>query len=564
MKKVLNHKLFRLSILLVMFLWFFSGVFPITRFESDSMGICNGCYEIINSGDWGANFFSYSYDMQAGTYWFIIIFMKLLALPASVVYSILSAIFGILCLILISNLISKILNKDFILILLVLFLFQEVYSISFYANSTVFAAFFWLLTFNIVYSGKGKWVYPIAVILLAVAFWCRVDVAFAMTGILPLLWLKIDLKRAIIISLIIGICTVCLGLLLMYLSNVNIQGFLQYSNLGGITYRSSSDIGFLNIISLKSHFAFFSALVILLVIIGLFILLREKQFKLVLLILIPTTIYYMFNLNFTWAAKHLYYYSIFWAIPVVYAVHYSLKNKIMRLIIVVVFVLQYLVGWQVNFKSLPWQFKDYAVLYPEPEYTKLVNFPISLSKISEINLVLGSGTKIPTADEMMMSSGLVFSPLMWKNLKTKYKNSFNYLEEQLDMQLPVFYISTSQSSNQHILNVLLENGWSYLPDETAKYGFDKWHDFQKENRIAKVYISNFDRDTDNFMTNFAKLGQSEFHHIAIWDWENYLLRENMAEIAEPVSDFVYEICLEDTTSGKLENPTTRLLDDNTM
>ncbi|MCF8296639.1 MAG: hypothetical protein K9J13_03760 [Saprospiraceae bacterium] len=543
MKKVLNKKLFRLGILIILFLWFFSGVFPITRFEGDSMGICNGCYEIIRTGDWGSNFFSYSYDMQAGTYWFIILFMKLFGLTASVVYSLLSAIFAIGSRLLMSNLLSKILKKDFILISIGLFLFQEIYSIGFYANSTIFAAFFWLLAFNIIYLGEGKWIYPITIFFLAIAFWCRVDVAFAMTGIFPLLWLKNGFKKALISSVVIGVFTAGLGLLMMFLINVNVKGFLQYSSLGGVTYRSSSDIGFLNIISLKSHFAYFSALVILLIIIGLIFLLKEKRYKLVLLVLIPTTIYYIFNIDFTWAAKHLYYYSIFWAIPVVYAVNYSSKIKIMRLIIVIVFVLQYIVGWQVTFKSLPWQFKDYAVLNPVPEIALLGTFPLPMDKCSEIKLVLGAGTKIPTADEIMLSSGIIYSSVMWHKLKAKYKRCFEMLSEITIKNTSSIYLSTSQSSNQHVFNFLLENGWSYLPDETIKYGSDKWHNFQKDDRMVKVYISNFERDTDDFMKNFAKLGQNEFYHIAIWDWENYMLRENMAEIAEPQADFVYKVFL---------------------
>ncbi len=525
-------------------LYFFSGIFPITQFESDSVGICNGCYEIIKTGEWGSNYFSYSYDMQAGTYWFIILFMKLLSLPASVVYSLLSAILGILCMFLTANLLSKILQKDLIIIFLILFLFQEAYTISFYANSAVFAAFFWLLAFDIIYTYDKNWVYPVSVLLLGFAFWCRVDIAFAMTGIFPLLYLKNGFKKTLIKSLITGVGTIITGLVLFKLSGVNIAGFTHYSSdFAGVITKGNSNLGFINTFSVKSHLGFFSILLAGLIVLGIYKLFRRKEFKL-LLFSLPIVIYYIFNSTHVFAAKHLYYNLIFFAIPIIYALLNFSWKKVFSLVVVILFFAQYLLGWQLQFSAIPWQEKEYSQLYPYPVILKVLNIDVPVRNGIPVDIVLGSGTKIPTSDEIMLSSGIFYSPVMWQDLKMIYKNSFDYLAEVLDDQQPVFYLSTSQSSSQFVFNVLLEKGWSFIPDNSVKFGFNKWHDFKKDNRIVKVYISNFERDVDDFLLNFGKLEQKEFYHIACWDWENYLLREELNETATPQADFVYRVSLE--------------------
>jgi hypothetical protein len=161
-----------------------------------------------------------------------------------------------------------------------------------------------------------------------------------------------------------------------------------------------------------------------------------------------------------------------------------------------------------------------------------------------LDIVLGSGTKIPTSDEIMLSSGIFYSPVMWQNLKIKYKKSFKILDNMIEQKQDVLYLSTSQSSSQFVFNILLENGWEYLPDQSTKFGFDKWHDFKKGDDLVRVYISRFKRDAEDFTKNFNKIEQSEFYHVAIWDWENYLLREELNETATPQANFVYKVSLD--------------------
>jgi putative flippase GtrA len=525
-------------------LHFFSGIFPISRFESDSMGICNGCYEIIKSGDWGSNFFSYSYDMQAGTYWLIIIFMKLLSLPASVIYSLLSAIFGILCMVLITDILSMILKKDFFIIFIILFLFQEIYSISFYANSAVFAAFFWLLAFDIVYTYEKSWVYPVSVLLLGFAFWCRVDVAFAMIGIFPLLYLKNGFKKTISKSLITGVGTIITGLVLLKISGVNIAGFTHYSSdFAGVITKGNSNLGIINTFSVKSHLGFFSILLAWLLGLGIYKMIRRKEYKL-LLFCLPIVIYYVFNSTHVFAAKHLYYNLIYFAIPVIYVLLNSSWKKPFSFGVIILFFAQYLLGWQLQFSAIPWQEKEYSQLYPYPMISKVLNIDVPFRNGIPLDIVLGSGTKIPTSDEIMLSSGIFYSPVMWQNLKIKYKKSFKILDNMIEQKQDVLYLSTSQSSSQFVFNILLENGWEYLPDQSTKFGFDKWHDFKKGDDLVRVYISRFKRDAEDFTKNFNKIEQSEFYHVAIWDWENYLLREELNETATPQANFVYKVSLD--------------------
>jgi len=526
-----SQKIF-LLLFIILCLYFCIGMIPFVQFESDAIGIANGCERIINTGNFAENEFSYSYHMQSGTYFFITLLQRLTGLNAFICYSILSAFFSIVFYIFATIFLSRFIGISVPIAGLILLFFQEIYSIGYYTNSTVIAGAFFIVAFLFLYTIRKNYIIPISGLLMALAMWSRVDVLF----IFPVSFLLIykgKFIKALIKSLVLGAITVSCGLFLMYLSNANISGFLWYHDaLYGTFFKASGNLGIFDIFVVRTHIAFFSILLVVFIVIGLIRIIRDKKWILIAAFFVSIMFHYIFRWNNAPASKHLFYYIPFLALPLAYIVkNFHLFKKKSKIFLVSVFLItfasQYIIGIQVFFKSMPWMRYEYALTRPSPTIINFFESDLKKYGIEKFRVVLGGGTKLPTSDEIMLTSGILFSPLMWNNMKSRLKKSFKILTDFIKKYPDdKVYISVSQSSSPYVFNVLFNSGYDWIEDEINYKKTTQIFRFLKDKKLIIIFKSKFERNYKSFEDNFSKIRSSRNIHVSTWDWENYILRQN--------------------------------------
>jgi len=523
------------------------GIFPITRFETDSMAIANACEEMIQSGHFEENVLGHSYHMQSGTYFLIIEFAKLTGLSAFVSYSILTVLFAFLYWLFLVLLLQKITNSKYILIILVLFLFQEIFVLSYYANSAVIASTFWILAFYILWIKNDIVTLIVSALLLSLAVWCRVDVAFTFPSILTLFYMKDrNLKSAILKSVSMALIVVPCTLFLMYLMNAKVSGFLGYTQYHGQLFATALSIGIFDLFVVKAHAAYFSMLLLFLILLSIIFLLRKKIYLPILFLISGILFYYLLGINNAIAPKHLSYYTLFWCIVILFGIKYykeikPLTKKMLLSFGIFLFIIQYIIGVKVDIKSVPYQFENYSILNPYPNILSLGVIQLNMTPIKKVEFVLGAGTKISTPDELSASSGIIFSPLMWYKQKKLLYDSFNSLSYLLDTtKADTIYLNVTDGS-QYTINNLLSNGFVWK---------EKKIDFSSEVQnltfiksgapVVKLNRYNVNKNNfEKFIKQFENVNDKNYYFVFIWDWQNYSIRKLNLPNLEILDSHIY-------------------------
>ena len=261
-------------------LYFLTGLFPFTHYETDAMGVVAGCKHIIDTGVFSANYYTYSFEMQPGIYFWIILVHKIFGTNLVVTYSIISAFFGVASLFISAYFISIITKANYYLIGIVLLLFQEMYSSWYYMNSATGAAFFLILGLTVVANTSSHYTYRflLSASLLALSAWIRFDVVIVFPAVILLI--KSDnLKKKFIWACIIGVITVFLMNYLYGLSHVSLYALFS-ENAGGNGIQIADNLktsgGLFSSQMMRSIIGFFSILILFLMSVGSFYLYKKK------------------------------------------------------------------------------------------------------------------------------------------------------------------------------------------------------------------------------------------------------------------------------------------------
>lgn len=521
-------------LLFLIFIYHLIGTFPIARFETDSMAIANACEEMIQSGKFEENVLGHSYHMQSGTYLLIITIAKTFGVSAFSSYSVLTIIFAIIYWILLFLILRKVTNAEPALILLVLFLFQEIFILSYYANSAVIASAFWVIAFYILWLKNDSISLIISALLLALAAWVRIDVAFVFPSVLLLLYMKDkNIKTAFLKSIVLAVIVIPVTLLLMYLMNANVAGFLGYTEYHGELFGTEHNIGLFDLDVVKAHAAYFSILSLFLIVFSIVVLFIKKNYIPVLFLVCGILFYYLLGINNTVAPKHLSYFTLFWAVIILFALNYykdfkPITRKMFVSIGILLFFIQYIIGIRVEISSIPYQFEEHSTLNPKPTILSIGSINLNKSSVKNINFVVGAGTKISTADELSASSGLLFSPVMWYKQKEGLYDSFNKLSNLINNSKDdTLFFNVTDGSTQYVINNLLTNDFNWKEKEIDFTSDILQFTFIKSGfPIIKVTRHSVNKENfDEFLRNFGENKGLNNYFIFIWDWQNYYTRK---------------------------------------
>lgn len=509
--------------------YFLVGIFPFAPYEEDSLGVIMGSKRIIETGIFGAHDMSYGFQMQPGTYFWIVLLSKISGLSPLYSYSIVSAFFGVSFLFLSVFFLQKITTLSFSVCGLILLLFQETYSAWYYCNSAVIAGAFMMLGFYFLLRHNTVYYLLITGVCLGVAAWSRADILIiypvSFFIIIAESWQERILKTAFL-----AIVTLIVIWLLYSLSKLSFWNLLYDMNVTknnfNLAYNSKSTLGVFWSEAMRSYLGFFSILIIFLIITGSVLMVKNKLWLKLAVLLTPIFMFTVILKGNVTSSKHLYYLLPFLATPVLINFQYLKgfsKNGKRAFIFTAfsLFLVQYILGVQLFFNTHPYIGKSYASVSPAPTYLEIFKCKISKSRIDSAKLVIGGGMKLATADEMMLSSGMIFSPLMWNNLKKQCNFNIAGLKDFIgsftEDSLKIF---TTQGSNIYVSFILSD--LNYL----LKSRSEKVNVWEKTGRKIFVYYAFYPKKMDEYTRSMISNNLRGSIFVPYWDWEKYFVRNN--------------------------------------
>jgi hypothetical protein len=511
------------------FCYFIYGVFPFAPYQGDSLGIMMGSKRIIETGVFTAHDLSYGFQMQPGAYFWIVLLNSISGLSVLYCYSIISAFFGILFLFLSIIFLQKITHVSFSICGLILLLFQETYSAWYYCNSAVIAGAFMILALNIILR-RNSWIHLlIAGICLGLAAWSRADVIILFPVSLFLVYGK-TLREKVLKTAVLAIITLIFTSFLYWTSNLSVLGLI--SNLSStqkiftFAHNTETSLGVFWSALARSYISFFSVLLVFLIFAGIITMLKNKLWLEIVIFFSPILLFLIILKGNITAPKHLFYFIPFFALPVLINIQYfeKLKKKSRKYLIIVaaaLFIFQYVFGLQIFFNSHPYIGKNYASVTPNPTYLKILNFKVKRSRVDSVKLVIGGGMKLSTADEMMLSSGILFSPLMWHNLKIQCNEDMDGLEKYINTYSgDSLIIFTTQGSNVYVNYVLSKSNF-----ELKSYS-EKLNIWEKTGKKAFVNYAFYPKKIDEYEQLVLSNNLKGSIFVPYWDWEKYFVQNS--------------------------------------
>lgn len=532
-----NQTLLLRIIILLIILWFMIGFFPMLNFEGDSSYLIAGCERMYNDGFNFPPDFYYEWNMQPLVGIFVVLFRYLFPFwNCEEIYSGLTFIITIAYLFTSSYFVSKISKIRWEYIFIIFIFFPESYSIAFYPNTVIFASITSLLGFCVILKKPFNF---FSLTLLSIAPLFRVDVLAIYPLIFPLLLLQNSFKKSIIYIVyytlsIIFFVTVCFWLLKANPLNT----LLNYNQL--INSKSGFDIESFVIINA----GYYSLCGIILLITGFIYLIRKRNYITILLTLIPIIILYYLYGDFAGAApKHIQYLLPFLALIAVYAIAY-IKEKprnykpIFLTVFFVLFCVTSIVGLRFYPNSKPWLNKEYSILKPYPTVIHVTSVDI-LHK-GDLEIVIGAGQILPTADELMLFSGGFFTPFYWNKMKTNEITEreifVNLIENAKNDTLNIM---TTQSSDWVLAQQLHLMGFKIVNSskQSLEKGFS-WDGFEYYRKLDKLHVFvkaiEVSRDKESFNNAFRDYKIRPLYIKSRWDWQLYFINEKMTS-AIPIS-----------------------------
>lgn len=525
------------------------GVFPFAHYETDALGIISGCKNIIETGIFKANYYTYSFEMQPGIYFFVILISKVFGLNLVSAYSLVSSIFGIGFFLLSTYFVSKLTNVTFALAGLLLFLFQESYSAWYYMNSATGAAVFMMAGLLCLLYKTNFVQILVSSILLSLAAWIRFDIVL----VFPVIFFLVDTEN-LLSKLKLSFALAALFLIFTstfyYLSNLSLFELIT-QGVGGNSISFSDNFktsgGAFSSQMTRSFIGFFSVLILFLIGLGTTLIYQKKLYKLLAITYVPFIIFlFILKGNIT-AGKHLLYYFPFFAIPVVFLLNTDTfgVRKVIKYagtgLIAFLFFIQYMVGFQFFPTSHPYIAEKYSSQYPTPTYASLLKLRFEHGSLDSLAFVLGGGMKLPTADEMLLSSGIVHSPIMWYQLKQESNIIYTSLAKfVIDFPEDTLYITASQGGGYPIKNILYLEGFELTNPESDTYQWAAAYEYvwKKNTKTVIVNQGEYPKDYDLYMEKIKSTKCRKFLHLAFWDWERWYINKSNA-FSHKVNDASY-------------------------
>ncbi len=385
------------------------------------MKVILGC-EILHQQGWSLPpILEYEYRMQPLTYLTIVAIKNLFPVfTCEQIYCLATAASGLTFLAGCVEFVRHITHGSRILSLVAAILLPEMYAITMYPNSSIFAAAFFIWALICLCHHR----YVIAGILMCIAVLFRVDVVAAYPVIFPLFIHEgKSLKNSILLSAVYALLVtfVSLGFFWLLQAQVfsSLHGYSHWNN----TITSSQ--------VLMAVFGYYSLSYLILLPLGIYTIIRRKSWKELFLVLTPIIILHDVYRSMGCASKHYLYLSPFVIIAGVRALEWIVsivrERRLLKWMSIVSVALFLTVSIRLVPSSRPW-LKDGLV------YNGALLVPICSTHTAsaEVALGIGAGQCVPTLDEKMLASGQLFYPLYIHDIKKDIDSTYSKIKTDLE------------------------------------------------------------------------------------------------------------------------------------
>lgn len=448
------------QIILALFvLWMCIGIFPLQCYETDGQEIILGCDVMYRDGWTLPPVYSYEYRMQPLIMIVVVCLKHLMPFfTCEQIYCVLTAIAGLAFLMGTLSFARHITGVGKTRTLFAAMLLPEMYAILMYANTAIFAAacFIWAL----ILITKERWWQ--ALLLLCIGAWFRIDIVSVYPVVLPLLYFEgKSLWQSFWRSAVYGLSVAVISLFGYWLMKADALG--TYGN-----YERWNDM-VTPALRFYAIFGFYSLAYFVLLPLGLCVIMGQKRWKELFVVLLPIVLLHGVMSSFGNASKHFLYIAPFVIIAGIRALQWlgevCGRRPILKWAGICVLIL-FMVG---------------SVRQKRPELAWLQNNPLNnvgvVAPLADIHvagknvaIAIGAGPQVITRDEFMLATGHFFYSWYIHSIK-------NVLQEWRKQQKAV--IDKAPSSN------ILTYEWGASAPISYEYVSEGYHYSQKENMPDK-------------------------------------------------------------------------------
>jgi len=457
---IMKNKYFILLSSLVV-VWMLFGVFPLICYEGDSMHIINGVTIMYNSGTWELPpTCSYQYDMQPLVTITLLCLKKCLSfLSVEQIYCLISALSAIVFFMMSLAFVKKITNMDWGLLLIAILLIPESFAIAMYPNSSILAAVLFIIGLTLLLDRK---IIP-SIMLLGIAPLFRMDIMVVYPAIFGILCYNGQesityinkLKKPLFTSILIGVVAVSITTVGCYLLAANpIKSIFDLkSQTENERYQAVVPFTILS---------FYTLVNVVLLPWGIYKSFKKKKYVILLVGLVPILLIHWIYRGQGTATKHFMYlipFVILFTAPVIKDILNGSRGIVLRSLFIAVVVLYNVISIRADMplKTKQWMNEDWSSSKLGPIYHLIgenkTNFKIQLG--------LGAGQLIPTADEYMLFSGNIVYPLFINNYKYTKKDSIDAIINFFEKPGEYYILSGSWEGHSSFANRWLNKGYSF-------------------------------------------------------------------------------------------------------
>lgn len=433
--------------------WTAIGAFPLVNYEGDSNNVEGGSAYLAATGEISREW-SYSYHDQPLVYWTLAGISRVTGFGVDAIYCMLSWLsmlwLGWLSVITL----RRITGIPRCILLMAWWLLPESFACGMYANSTVvampiFMSGIWLIL-------RKKYLYATLLLCLAPLF--RIDVVCVYPVVFPLMCFTGTHWRK------------CLGISVIMAVAVVIAAIAGVQLLGGDIFVNLHEYGRWNEI-IKPHLiakaiiGCYNLPGMLLVIFGVIMLIRNRKYLLLSILILPMICDHLVFFRMGCAAKHFLYALPFAAGLCAYTLQCIIKSIRERKTIAIA-IMALLCIYETCYVVM---LRSFSNIYEEMLPDEKKRIPrLNLFKLhfrdSKIYAGIGGGAWFSTEDEIMLTSGYAVYPFAIHNLKRQLAERMNSIFTYLDGtgEDYIAYSFTYDSRCTLIMH-LFENGWIISP-----------------------------------------------------------------------------------------------------
>lgn len=435
--------------------WTAVGAFPLVNYEGDSNAVLGNLTTLLAGGEFSPESY-YAYDDQPLTYWLIAAVDRITPLGPEESYCLICWLAMVWLAWLTVSIVHCLTGLSRCVILLAWWLMPESYACGMYANSAVAAtavamAGIWLLT---------RRRYVLGATVLCIAPLLRMDIMCIYPVVFPLFcFLGMNWRRSLGVAALMAVAVAAVATVGLWLMGGNIL-----NNFGTYTFWN----GLIEPVDrVKAIIGCYSIPGMLIIVAGLVMLFRRKEWLLAAVLLLPVVTEHLVYIKMGCAGKHFLYALPFAAAMASYAVAgiaegVRRRRPAQMAIAVVVFL------FETCYVVVPvWKTNLYEELLPQDEkrVPRLRLFSFRIAGY-EAQAGIGGGLWFGTADEIMLMSGNAVYPFAIHNLKAQFKDQEDEMLRFLEGKTDYVAVTVIYESYNRFIIALYNRGWRISSEQT--------------------------------------------------------------------------------------------------